>query len=169
MKMNPDAPGYRLMRKYLAIQVRYHRLACERLSIWTLPPDQRPAVDYDAARQAVGHELTRAFVGHTYAEFMEARNAACPEPVDKFRRALLNFVGLFMDGPKLRDRLDALGHAHPDLLAAAAGCKGELIEASMVLDDWARAQSLLTAWEMDADTLADVLRTGLESTAGKGL
>ena len=73
MKMNPDTPGYRLMRKYLAIQVRYHRLACERMSIWTLPAEQRPAVDYDAARLAVGHELTRAFVGHTYAEFMELR------------------------------------------------------------------------------------------------
>ena len=43
----------------------------------------------------------------------------------------------------------------------------DLIEASMVLDDWARAQSLLAAWEMEADTLADVLRTGLDSAAGK--
>lgn len=168
MSMTPDTPGYRLMRKYLGIQVRYHRLACERMSIWTLPAEQRPAVDYDAARLAVGHELTRAFVGHTYAEFMAMREFVCPEPMETFRRALLNFVDLFMDGPKLRDRLDAMGHAHADLLAAAAGCKDELIEASMVLDDWARAKSLLTAWEMEAETLADVLRPGLESMARKG-
>ena len=44
-----------------------------------------------------------------------------------------------------------------------------MIESSMVLDDWARAKALLVAWEMEVDTLADVLRPGLESASRKDL